>query len=291
LRALQIWSYLTLDGLILAPAITNALKDNPEVLKITFDEAPSDLLAKLMQGSDERYRFSMSFQVRPVMVATAEPPVYSLLVGVDSTQSPPEIIGERGIVIPVTASTGPTIREVSPAHFEANDTVTIFGTDLDLPNLSVRLGTATLGVTAQRPDRLQFQVNGRIAAGTILSAGGYALSVSRLLTNSRPRSSNVLLGELCPTLTQAVAGPHVGNSRDVVLTGLLLGSASDEIFVAFYRNGRIVKSYDAPFQHDAHQTSLTLTVADTDPLPVGEYRVILRVNGEQARNSPKVTVL
>jgi len=109
LRALQELSFLPLSSIVLPADIAAALGDNPEVLKITFDEAPSELLSKLMQGTDEKYRFSMSFQVRPVMIAAGVAPAYSLLVGVDYTESPPEEIGEAGIQIPVVPSLGPNI--------------------------------------------------------------------------------------------------------------------------------------------------------------------------------------
>ena len=36
----------------------------PEPLKLSFDGAGVDLLSKVMQGTDERYRLSMAFQVR-----------------------------------------------------------------------------------------------------------------------------------------------------------------------------------------------------------------------------------
>jgi len=113
IRALQELNFLSLTSPI-DPDILKALGENPEPLKITFDEASSDLLSKLMQGSDEKYRFSIGFQVRPVMIATGMPPSYSLLVGVDYTKSPIEIIGEEGIDIQVIPSLGPKITQWSP---------------------------------------------------------------------------------------------------------------------------------------------------------------------------------
>src|SRR5574337_1213954 len=64
LRALQELSYLPLSGM---SADVKALNDNPEALKITFDDASTELLSTLMQGTDEKYRFSAAFQVRPVL--------------------------------------------------------------------------------------------------------------------------------------------------------------------------------------------------------------------------------
>jgi hypothetical protein len=89
LRALQEIAFLHLDDIeFVDPEIPGALQDNPEMLKITFDDASSELLARVMQGSEEKYRFSMAFQVRPVMIASDDLPSYALLVGVDYTQTP-----------------------------------------------------------------------------------------------------------------------------------------------------------------------------------------------------------
>jgi len=54
-------------------AATDPLRDNPNELKITFDAATVELLSKLMQGPDQRYRCSAAFQVRPVLIVPAEP--------------------------------------------------------------------------------------------------------------------------------------------------------------------------------------------------------------------------
>jgi len=43
-------------------------------MKITFDNATTELLSKVMQGTDEKYRFSAAFEVRPVMIAGTTPP-------------------------------------------------------------------------------------------------------------------------------------------------------------------------------------------------------------------------
>ena len=180
-----------------------ALSDNPEDLTITFDEAPTDLLSKVMQGSDEKYRLSIAFQVRPVMIAAAELPSYSLLVGIDYTTAPVTIVGEPAIHIPVIPSLGPTITDIKPASFQLGSTVTIFGTDLHLSNLSVNLSGVVLPVTMQQPDRLQFVVREDIANGGTISAGSLPVSVSQFLSTGRRRVSNLLVGNLVPTWSTA----------------------------------------------------------------------------------------
>jgi hypothetical protein len=295
LRALQELSFLSLSAIALPADILPALKDNPEVLKITFDEASSELLSKLMQGSDEKYRFSMAFQVRPVMIAPAAPPDYSLLVGVDYTATPPAVIGEEGIHLEVLPSMGPLIDEIMPSRFEVKDTITVKGANLDLSGLSLRLGQASLAVTAQRPDRLQAKVNGGITGGTILSAGSQVLAVVQSLSGGRSRSSNLLVGGLLPTLKTAApsglllaATPPPRVYGDIIMTGTLLGRQEDDLFVALYQEGQAVKVFDAPFTFSPGQTGLTLHIPDTLAVPPGSYRLILRINGQQARQSPTV---
>ena len=76
----------------------------------------------------------------------------------------------------------------------------------------------------------------------------------------------------------------VESSLGVNLTGARLGGVDDSIFVAFYQNGTVAQMLEAA--GTALQTSLSVNV--TTPLDQGVYFIILRVNGEQAQNSPEV---
>ncbi len=91
---------------------------------------------------------------------------------------------------------------------------------------------------------------------------------------------------MVPGLVPKVAG-------NIVMMGTLLGRAEDDIFVALYRDGQIVKVYDAPFTFAADQSSLTLQLPNSQSAAVlpGRYRVILRINGQQAKNSPQVDLV
>ncbi len=298
LQALQELGFLSLSSITLPADILPALKDNPEVLKVTFDEASADLLSKLMQGSDEKYRFSMAFQVRPVMVSTGMPPDYSLLVGMDYTAAPPAVIGEEGIHLEVLPSMGPIIDEVVPSRFEVNDVITLKGANLDLSGLSLRLSQTSLAVTAQRPDRLQVKINGDIAAGTTISAGSHVLAVIQYLSGGRRRSSNLLVGGLLPILKTATpsalvltADPPPRVYGDITMTGTLLGRLEDDLFVALYQDGKVVKVFDAPFTFSSDQTSLKLHIPERLAVPPGSYRLILRINGQQAKQSPTVDLV
>jgi hypothetical protein len=297
LRALQELSFLPLGSIALPADLLPALEDNPEVLKITFDEASSDLLSKLMQGSEEKYRFSMCFQLRPVMISTAELPDYSLLVGVDYTKTPPEVIDEEGIHLSVLPSMGPSISGLTPVKFEVGETLTVRGINLDATGLVVSLGVADLPVTVQSTNWLQCVVNGALSAGGVISAGSHPVAVVELLPTGRRRSSNLLIAGLLPTLDtatpdaiHAVVGPPAGVAGNIDMEGTLLGSEADDIFVALYREGEVRHVFDSPFTYAPDQKSLTLEIQDASPVDPGDYRVILRVNGQQAKKSPGVTL-
>lgn len=296
LRALQEVSHLSLTSIALQAAVIAALKDNPESLKVTFEDANVELLSKVMQGSDESYRFSTAFQVRPVMIATAEPPAYSLLVGVNYTTTPPTIVGEAGVNIPIMPSLGPAIESVDPASFEAGATLTLRGTDLNLIGMSVVLGGVTLAATSQGPNSLTCQANGPISGGTALSAGSHPITAVVTLPGGRTRSSNLLVASLVPHISSVTAsglhpvpvGKVAGNIR---LDGQLLGTDKDDIFLALYQNGAVVAMFDSPFSFAPDQSNLTLAIPNASAVLSGTYRVILRINGQQALQSPQVNLV
>lgn len=278
-----------------------ALSPNPEDLHVTFDEAPTELLAKLMQGTDEKLRLSICFQVRPVMIASTAPGNFSLLVGIDYTNPPALAYPYTGIdVIP---SMGPRIEELTPAGFEVNEEVMIYGSDLHLENLSVMLGPVQLPVTMQQPDQLKFKIDPSIIAASSISAGSHSVTVIQTLAGTgKKRASNAVIGNLVPTLTGAtVSGltvhPIESDKRfaTIQLSGLLLGSDDDEAILALYRDGRIYKMFDvlvspagpAPPRQTVRRR---IMIAD-DAVESGEYLAILRVNNQQAPQSPQVKLI
>lgn len=294
IRVLQELSFM-----FLTTSTFDALGDNPEILKITFDNITSDLLSKLMQGPDEKYRFSVGFEIRPVMIASRGPTSYPLLVGVDYTAVPNRVIGEKGIQTLVIPSPRPIIDLVSPTKFEVDSTLTIFGKNLDLSGLSVSMGQAELLVTSQQSNKLQCVVNGAIKSGSVISAGSHPISVVQALPTGRIRSSNLLLGNVLPTLTEAIPNsvthvapldPASNVFGNIEMTGFLLGVEKDDIFVGLHREGKVIKMFDE-FIETPDQSALTLNILDSQGVPSGKYRVILRVNGQQARNSPVVDFL
>ncbi len=308
LRALNELSYLPLPSALSDPLGLAALQENPEIMKISFDSATTEMLSKLMQGTDEKYRFSAAFEVRPVMIAGSAPPDSSLLVGVDYTTN--SIIGEQGIHVPVFPMEGPEIREIEPLRFEPNGVFTLKGSDLNLPGLSVRIGTAEAPVIAQAQEWLRCQANGLIQTGTVISAGSQPISVVQTLANGRFRYSNLLIGRLLPVLT-SITPPAGGFTRTVPANplspvfgnidfhGVLLGTDQDEVYVALMRNGDTVRLFDTfarplppvPPNPVILQQQMQLQIPNTAPMPQGRYRVVLRVNGSQAKNSPEFDIV
>ena len=177
------------------------------------------------------------------------------------------------------------------------------GTGLDAPLLSVRFGPITLAATAQSNTMLRCAVSGMAAAGAVISAGDYAVTVVQMLPAGRPRKSNLLIGSLLPVLGGAAASGltrvHPANPASPVygnidLTGVLLGTTGDDVTVALYRLGAAAGYFDT-FVHTsplgAPQTQMSLIMTAAQAVLPGTYRVILRVNGQQAKKSPEVTLV
>ena len=264
------------------------LSKNPEPLKISFDEADVELLSKLMQGSDEKYRVSAAFQVRPVMIVTDAPGSFAPLV---KTVGPPKLplsmppVGQGVEVIP---SLGPRLESLAPERFVAPATVVLKG--LDLTGVTqVMIGSLALAATPSSAS----EISTTFPAAAALSAGAYPVTVARTLASGHSITSNTLLAHLLPKLTGATAGglaPVSGADPRVhgqlTLNGERLGGPDDSIFVGFYRDGALRLMLEAT--GSAAQTALTATVTAAKALAAGNYLIILRVNGEQCDDAPTV---
>ena len=305
LRAVNTDDLLKLDGLS-APTL-EALSPNPSALHVSFDESPPDLVAKLMQGPDDKIRLSACFQVRPVMIAPAEPGDFSLLVGVDYTLATPAPT-EPYVGLDVIPSMGPVISEIVPHGFEVGEEVTLRGTDMHLANLSVSVGGVELPIVMQRPDALKFRVDAAAIAAARISAGSYPVHVVQTLTGTgKKRKSNAVIGNLVPTVSSAVESaitviPHPPGGPDnpetahgtIDLTGNLLGRNEDDTILALYRNGEVYRMFDLftpiPPSPPAGQLARQLVMPANGDVPVGTYNVIFMVNGQQAPQSPAITL-
>jgi hypothetical protein len=284
--ALHELNFLALDALV-DPGVRLALENNPEPLKLTFDETTADLLSTLMQGTDERYRLSMAFEMRPVLIAPGAETQASLLVGVNYTTAPATIIGEDGVAIDVQPSMGASLDNVVPPAFEAGERFELRGDALNGSDLEAVLDDVVLTIIERHPDRLVVAAEGSpgtpIASGAAISAGEHPLVVRRRLSPTRTRSSNLVVARLLPTCSGASVAAGA-----LVLTGTLLGNDADDVVVALYQDGRTVRQFDAVTTVANQQTLTVPGVAAA--VPAGSYRAILRVNNQQAKSSPTVVL-
>jgi len=277
LAALQDFNFLRPNPASLSDA---PLLSNPEPLKITFNAADAELLSKLMQGSDEKYRISSSFQVRPVMIMPETLPSFAPAV---KTVGPP---GTEGVV--VLGSMGPRLNSLKPERFEAGQKLTIEGQDIG------EVSEICFGDVCYNSALADGKLEVTVPLATVLSAGSYPVTGVKILPSGRRFSSNALLGHLLPALTGVAVGPLTPNGPtnkfgDLTLTGTRLGGPDDGIFVALYKDGKTVIMIETTGV--VAQNTLTASVTIDKAIPPGTYYVILRVNGEQATSSLQVNWL
>src|SRR5262249_44146422 len=153
-----------------------------------------------------------------------------------------------------------------------------------------------LPMTRRTPSFVECTVPLSIGAGNMVSAGSLPIVAAQLLGSGHTLSSNALTGGLLPRLNTAVPSnatplnPNPGAPVTAVIdmTGILLGTANDSVFLGMSANGKVIRIFDQFTRPTADQTTLRLTIATASAVPPGTYRLILRVNGQQALNSPEV---
>ena len=165
----------------------------------------------------------------------------------------------------------------------------IKGRELDLEGLEVKLGPVLLPLDRDAAGNHAFDPATSLLDGDSISAGSHPLALVRTLASGRTRSSNLAVVDLLPEIA---AASHVAAQSEIDLQGRLLGAAADDVVVALYRDGATVRSYDdvvdAPGSPPA-QTRRRVRLGAA-PVPAGTYRVLLRVNGSQACESPELVL-
>lgn len=282
MAALQDLNYLR------APNTALALAKNPEPLKLTWEDADVELLSKLMQGTDEPYRLSAALQVRPVMVQLEAPSAQSPLVQtigpvVPQPSGPPAPAG-----ISVLPSLGPVLTRLAPARFAAGTPVTVHGADMAGYDQAF-LGTTAFPLTVAGDGSASFTV----PVGSAVAANGHPFFIARTLASGRRLTSNALLAELLPRVTAVSldgaltvlppGGPTAPRHGRFVVDGTQLGGSGESVFASLFAGGRT----QGLFEPDAGGTGtqLRFTVPAARALPPDTYRVVLRVNGQQAIDS------
>lgn len=269
---------------VMRPDATNAaLSSNPDPLRITFDEADVELLSKIMPGSEEKYRISAAFQVRPVMLASTDsPPAYAPPVKTIGKPLPAPQMYEGVTVLP---SMGPQVSAIEPERFTAGQQIVLSGTDLAGYD-QILVGASSYPATASAEGKL----SATIPPADTISAGAYPVCVARTLPDGHTLSSNAVAGHLLPLVSAVnLAGPLtpvMGRlSGSFVVQGSQLGGPDAATYAALYLHGQAQLLLEP--QPGGTATMLTFEVTDRQALPPDpNYRVILRVNGEQALEAP-----
>jgi hypothetical protein len=275
MAALQAINYLR------APAVNLPLSKNPEPLKLSFDDANVELLSKLMQGSDEKYRVSIALHVRPVMIELESTPAYAPLV---KTIGPP---ASPGIV--VLPSLGAVLESIDPARFVAGTTVTLHGSDFAGYDQAI-LGDTAFPLVPGAEGEASFVV----PAAAAIAANGYGLCISRTLPSGHSITSNAVLAELMPVVTGAALngalttlpppGPNALRHGSFSVTGTQLGGSGASVFATLFGNGTANGLFSA--EPTSTMTQLDFVVPPAAALPPGNYAVVVRVNSQQAIDSP-----
>lgn len=259
-----------------------SLADNPEPIKISFDQSTVELLSMVMQGAEEEYRLSAAFDVRPVMLTSVEPGGGAPLI---RSVGPPATPGV--LVLP---SLGPRLDAVDPEGFELGDEITLTGADLSADQVEVCFGEICISAPAVDVGNNAVRITVPSPPLADVPAGPQAMTVVRILPSGRRFSSNAALGRLRPVVSTATPGALVAEGTNlhgpIAITGNRLGGTDDQIFVGFYRAGEIRLLLEAT--GTGAQTSLNATVPQEAALPPGTYRIVVRVNGEQAQDAPEV---
>lgn len=259
-----------------------ALLDNPEPIKISFDDSTLDLLSAIMQGSDERYRLSAAFEVRPILLSTVAGSGGAPLIRSVGPSTTPGVV--------VLPSLGPRLDRLLPAVYEPGASLVLEGGDLRADQVEVCFDDLCVAVPST--DVTNRRV--RVTVPATLSAGSHAVTLVRILASGRRQSSNALLGRMRPRVTGAVPGalsPAAGGTLfgSLTVSGERLGDVGDSIFAGFYAAGVLALLVEV--SGSGAQTSLTVSVEEADALAPGSYRILVRVNGEQAVEAPEVNWL
>lgn len=276
---------LALDAMaVLRPDASNlALARNPEPLRLSFDEADVEMLSKIMQGSDEKYRVSTAFQVRPVMLASIDaPPAYALPVKTIGLPLPAPRLYAGATVLPAL---GAKLTAIEPERFAAGQAIVLRGSDLAGYD-QILVGASTFAAAPTADGSL----GTTIPLADAIIAGAYPVCAARSLPGGHLTSSNAVAGHLLPRVTGAalssaltlLAGNLFGS---FVVSGSQLGGPDASIYASLYLHGKAQLLLEP--EPGGSATSLAFTVSDRHALPPdANYRVILRVNGEQALDSP-----
>jgi hypothetical protein len=223
-----------------------------------------------------------------------------LLVGIDYDETTPEeIIGEDGIRIDVDASMPARLEGVEPSAAAPGDTIVLTGSNLSDADVVADVEGVELGVTLVQAG-LEVDLLGTELTGDRISAGDRVVTLVKQIDATHTRTSNPRVLTLLPVVagtsdvSLTVVDPAETPRRvhgTFVVDGVLLGTGEDANFVSLYADGRTVRYLARVETLLDDQTRIRVTIPESMAVEEGTYRVIVQVNGAQARQSPSMELV
>jgi hypothetical protein len=309
MSALHYINYLSIPSSY--PWILNALKDNPEHLKLTFDQNLPEIFSKIISNFSDKYFSSIAFQIRPVLIASSGVPTSMFQVGIDYTQ---EILQDKPVDISVNIFSFPVINSIFPLKFEGKMEenkdfwfeaeklrIVIKGKKLNLQNPMLKIGQEFYAVDNNKVDdnRVECEINYDDFRKNF-TVGSYPLFLFQkdATTNSLTNVSNAKTLNFLPYISSTKAI----SKTELELKGRLLGNDEDSFIVAFYDTNakKIVEEINGSklvknFTISPDNKSLKIKIIRENDSSVGlvsgkSYLIFLRINNHQAREARKVTI-
>ncbi|MFX0092141.1 MAG: Pvc16 family protein [Candidatus Hodarchaeota archaeon] len=281
--------------------VEDALTPNPETLKLTFDQASPELVSRILGNVNERYQFSINFQVRPVLITSERIVRPAYRVGIDSRTQPEVVIGQDGVSISVYCPFKPPIiekifpqefefinEEINNIEFNVEEKIMIIrGEGLKHPNLFIRIGSTDFEIgRSNDPIRLEWNIryediNSLPARTHLLSIVQKEQSVENI---SRAKAINII-----PYITES---PVSNQGSDIALVGRFLGRDNDIKRVIFSPEPEGESIEPSPeFTCSSHQRNLIIRISEPTSISCGIYRLFLKINDQDARQAPIIRLI
>jgi hypothetical protein len=328
IRILQDNQFLKYDGQV--QEIIEALESNPEILKLTFIEAPSELISKILGSVNDNYRFSISFQIRPVMIISDKSPkINPFLVGYDYKEK--RILPEDkqfGINVDASAILSLEIDKMKPNYMffqnEIND-IEFQGKNLDPQNSHIKFCSKLWPINMNKSfiTNLVWTItfDDLVQNCQNIIVGNHLISIikekeGKIVAVSKKKEIKIIPFLDSATYSETKKGNKV-IKQGLTLIGRFIGSKDELIEIYFSKNNSIIKSYnntkkdieieeneiedieieeneieDIEIEDKYKKLFLNITKEELESFNEGDgdLRLILRVNNEQSIYSPLVVI-
>jgi len=269
--------------------IKNALSPCLDRLKITFDPAPYELLSKILGDVTSKYQFCISFQVRPVMIASIEEPSTPYRVGIDSQGS---VRDDGGIFISSSLEESLDLKfenddidiEIKEIKvFEDQDDQSVQESKYNLNDIEATLGNVKLAIKRNSEFKLLCTAKLYVNDACQFTANAHIMKITH---KKKPIYSRTI--NLKPYITNVSK-----RGKNLIISGTLLGRPEDRVMVEFYyKKGKFKKCIlivadFKPNDFDDSQIELKINEAHIKDLIPGRYQIIARINNQKSNEYEK----